>query len=273
MEDNVKFGAFRVDYLKFKVDLPSEDIGAWKRVFLAVFDAHHISDGAPHSADVRSVKVVSQGVYQYAFEVWGPSCANVVDLPVDQWMPHLDRIDIRRECDVQPEGLDAAYSFLREHTGDRRQVNQFSTPPRTKRGGRHGGGVGVQVGSHKSDFRIIIYRKKGEQGAIEVNLSGDLLKDLKVSAGVMHKSGNYGWASTPWRNFVSTCETRCRAKVEIATGMRLEELADVASGRAIPTLTEEQRLAEVDEHLENLSLTGLSAVYETLQLKLFPHEQ
>lgn len=272
MQDSVKFGSFRVDYLKFKVALPIEEVKKWKDVFLAVFDDANISRGEQHTADVASVKRTETGDYLYAFEVWGESCLNVVDLPLEQWMPHLDRVDIRRECDVTQAGLDNAYAFLRDHTGDRRQVNQFSTPPRAKRGGRHGGGIGIQVGSHKSDFRVIVYRKPSEMGAIEVNLSGDLLKDIKDTARMLRRDGNFQWAGMPWRNLISACEVRCRAKVDFACGIPLEELADLASGRAIPSLTEEQRLAEVDEHLENLTLTGLSAIYETLQMKLFPYE-
>lgn len=270
--DNVKFGTFRVDYLKFKVPLPVEEVKKWKDVWLAVMDDGWIARGEKHTASVASDHRLENGDYLYSFEAWGPVCSNVVELPFDQWAKWLYRIDVRRECDVTQAGLDEAYKYLREHVGDRRQVNQFDTPERSKRSGRHGGGMGVQVGSHKSDFRIIVYKKTREPGAIEVNLSGDLLKDLKASAMSMRKTGSFGWASQPWRNLVSSCETRCRAKVEYATGMRLEELGDVASGMTVVQLSEEQRLAEIDEHLDRLTLTGMASVYETLQARLFPHE-
>lgn len=272
MDDNIKFGTFRVDYIKFLVPLPVEHVKAWKDVFLAVMDADHIANGAPHTANVGSVKRAENGDYVYAFEAWGEVCANAVELPFEQWAPWLHRVDIRREADVTPEGLNESYRWLEAHCGAGRQVNQFNTPPRTKRGGRHSGGKGVQVGSHKSDFRVIIYRRTGEMGAIECNLSGDLLKDLKATAMLQHRSLLSEPAYTPWRRLISTCEVRTQVRARIATGLHLAELQDIAEGKSLRPITEEERLAEVDEHLSNLTLTGLASVYETLQLRLFPHE-
>lgn len=273
MMDNVKFGTFRVDYIKFYVPLPVEEVKKWKNVFLAVMDDAYISRGEAHTADVGSNKRADNGDYYYYFEAWGPVCANVVDLPFEQWAPWLQRVDVRREADVTEEGLNEVYRWLERNCGAGRQVNQFHTPARTKRGGRHSGGRGVQLGSHKSDFRVIIYRRTGEMGAIECNLSGDLLKDLKATATAMVKSGNQAWTNTPWRNLISSCETRCRARTDLAAGIHLEELQDMAEGKTLAPMSEEDRLSLIDEQLQNLSLTGMSAVYETLQGRLFPHEE
>lgn len=270
--DNVKIEGGRIDYLKFSVPLPVEHVKAWKDVWLAVFDADHIAEGKPHTATVGSVKRAENGNYLYAFEAWGEVCANVVELPFDQWAPWLYRIDIRKDCDVTQQGLDTLYSHLRETCGDNRNVQQFNTKPRSKRGGRNAGGIGLQVGSHKSDFRVVVYRRHGEQGAIEVNLTGDVLKDIKDAARMMRKSTEPKWQEQPWRSLMIACDMRGQRKLDLATGLPYQELHDMAEGMMAIPMTEEQRLAEVDALLDGCTLTGLHSVYEALQLRLFSHE-
>jgi hypothetical protein len=271
--DNAKLGEdVRVDYLKFLVVLPVEEVIKWKRVWYALFDDDHIASGGPHHATVGSVKRAENGDYMYAFEAWGDVCANVVDLPFDQWAPYLHRVDIRRAVDVTQPGLDVLYSWLRENCGDNRNIQQFNTKPRSKRGGRNAGGIGLQVGSHKSDFRIVVYKRHGEVGAVEVNLAGDVLNDIKSTAMSMRKSNSQPWQDMPWRCLLLACDARGQRKAELASGIPYFGIIDMSTGKNIPEPTTEELLANVDAILDRLPLDGQHAVLETLQRRLFPYE-
>lgn len=114
----------------------------------------------------------------YSFETWGPfSDAWAQTVGPLKWM-ELQRLDIRIECDIDPEKLTGLYGHVSANGKYGRNVNLFDSREREKKEGRHAGGKGISIGSHKSDRRLVIYRRKGEPGAIELQLSGRTLQKL-----------------------------------------------------------------------------------------------
>lgn len=111
----------------------------------------------------------------YSYETWGEaSDVWAKAIGPDQWS-NLHRLDFRFECDVDVEKLAGLVHHVERVGKFGRNVQYFSTREREKKEGRHAGGKGVSIGSHKSDRRLVIYKKKGERGAVELQLSGGLL--------------------------------------------------------------------------------------------------
>lgn len=114
----------------------------------------------------------------YSFETWGAfSDAWAQTVGPLKWA-ELQRLDIRIECDIDTRKLTGLYGWVSEKGKYGRNVNLFDSREREKKEGRHAGGCGISIGSHKSDRRLVIYKRKGERGAIELQLSGRALQKL-----------------------------------------------------------------------------------------------
>lgn len=119
----------------------------------------------------------------YSYETWGEaSDVWARALPAEKWS-NLHRLDFRIEVDVDVEKLAGLVHHVERVGKFGRNVQYFSTRERDKKEGRHAGGKGVSIGSHKSDRRLVIYRKKGERGAVELQLSGALLRRMVEATG------------------------------------------------------------------------------------------
>lgn len=114
----------------------------------------------------------------YSFETWGKLSDVMARYADDREWAHLQRLDYQIPCDIDDEKIHGLYEHLRKNKARGRNVTSFDTRPREKSQGRHAGGHGVALGSHKSDKRLSISKRKGESGYIELQLSGKLLRTL-----------------------------------------------------------------------------------------------
>lgn len=114
----------------------------------------------------------------YTFETWGEFSDKFARVAGARKWVELHRLDIRIEMPVDVDKLLGLAGYVEKNGKFGRNVQYFSTREREKKEGRHAGGCGVSIGSHKSDRRLVIYKRKNEKGAIELQLSGKLLRNL-----------------------------------------------------------------------------------------------
>lgn len=107
--------------------------------------------------------------------IWG-ECTGVVDLlDYAVWSSWVGRLDVRAtQWDVDGEAV--------LHTGQRlqrtistRNIEVFSSKNASKRLGRDRGGKGFRIGSRKSDFCIVCYKRAQEPAATEYRIKGQAL--------------------------------------------------------------------------------------------------
>lgn len=270
--DNVKFGDFRVDYIKCTRSIHTETAVKLRKLWDETFDQEHIYDGKAHQAKVQSVRSEGEGKYLYTFEAWGPTCANCVELDLQEWAPFIERVDIRYTCPVTARGLDTLYQVFTKSNSAHRNIQRFDTRPRTKERGRNAGGIGLALGSHKSDFRIVIYKRPSEPGALEFNLAGPQLDNAKRVASLMLAKTNDRWNDAPWRNFILMVAARGLVQCEKASGLKLAEIQQFAEGYMAEEDIAEDRVAQADALMGSMTLEEIARIHEMAQKRLFPHE-
>lgn len=118
------------------------------------------------------------GKRTYSFETWGEFSDIWAQTVRDGEWTNLQRLDFRIECDIDPSKLPGFAHYVEKNGKYSRNVSTFSSREREKKEGRHAGGKGCSIGSHKSDRRLVAYKRKGERGAIELQMSGNALRSL-----------------------------------------------------------------------------------------------
>lgn len=122
------------------------------------------------------------GLRLYSFEVWGELAEHWAQACSPVEWNKLQRLDYRIACELDPRNFAGFANYVGNSGKYGRNINTFKTREREKSEGRHAGGQGVSVGSHKSDRRLVVYKRKGESGAIELQLSGATLRKLVAAA-------------------------------------------------------------------------------------------
>lgn len=135
----------------------------------------------PYSVRVLGANPAN-GTRLYEIDTYGPGADAVLQhLPAHYWS-RISRLDYRIATPVSTEYFGEMYNYIKQHQKGNRNVNLFDTRERKKTEGRHAGGVGIAIGSHKSDMRLVIYKRKSEDGAIELQITGDVLGTLVTDA-------------------------------------------------------------------------------------------
>lgn len=117
----------------------------------------------------------ADGTRIYQCYVWG-HLANAVLLNLNPLMyRYLRRVDFRVETTITDGALDHLHTFLQKNAKGNRNITQYQSRARSKKAGRDAGGTGVALGSHKSDTRLIAYKRTGDVGAVEFNLANGAL--------------------------------------------------------------------------------------------------
>lgn len=162
------------------------DYDLWQAELLKLgMQARHVAEdeGVDAKYNTRCLGATPDGQKRlYTFETWGIFSDHWAQVVGDRYWTEVERLDLRIECDVDAGKLLGVADHISKVGKYGRNVQYFDTREREKKAGRHAGGKGVSVGSHKSDRRLVIYKRKGERGAIELQLSGKLLHGLVAAA-------------------------------------------------------------------------------------------
>lgn len=114
----------------------------------------------------------------YGVSTWGPGSDDFLQLLPSEYHTNISRVDFRIETEVSASGLAGVEKRADEFNPRNRNIHKFSTRKRQKDFGRNSGGNGLGFGSHKSDVRLTMYKRAGETGAVEIQLSGKRLSNL-----------------------------------------------------------------------------------------------
>lgn len=116
---------------------------------------------------------------RYIVEFSGPVADYIaVNVPLG-WYRRLRRVDFRSELrGLSAEAIRAAQAYYSLKPKGEYNATGFDTPSRTKSTGRDVGGVGMFLGSRKSDIVGAVYRRGREAAAFELRVQNDLARHL-----------------------------------------------------------------------------------------------
>ena len=118
----------------------------------------------------------------YKVSTWGLFADNLLRMLRPNELQFISRLDYRIECPVTDEGIAAFYDWMSNAHGRSRNVSLFNTRANNKTRGRAGGGKGAAVGSKGSPYRVAVYRRGKEQGAVEIQMQGKAVKSVLETA-------------------------------------------------------------------------------------------
>lgn len=114
----------------------------------------------------------------YGVSTWGPGADDFLQLLPTEYHANISRVDFRLEAEISTTNFTAIENRINEFNPRKRNVRKYSTRKRQKEFGRDSGGIGLAFGSHKSDVRLTMYKRTGDSGAIEIQLSGKRLANI-----------------------------------------------------------------------------------------------
>lgn len=118
----------------------------------------------------------------YYFEMWGKACVGVYEYLQTSDFNHVMRLDIRKELEDTHIDFDGLFQFAKRRNKSRSTVKDYSSPFRSKVGGRNAGGETLQIGGDQSQQKLCIYKRGKERPAAELQLEGDALRKLLSEA-------------------------------------------------------------------------------------------
>jgi len=209
---------YRPDYAKFLVECPPQH---WQLHYGYLNEQSH---QRKYSTEwLKSHKVnrlwynAAQDMETWSIDIWGEWAGIVEMLPL-HWLRWLRRFDVRAIVwDATGENVESMGMHLYQNVTSH-NIHVFNTRPATKRLGRDRGGVGFAIGSHKSDLRIAVYKRTGEQVAQEFQMSGTYLRRIVQS--VLQDYEGTESVRSPWLGLVQ--------RVKVAGLQRLGRVLDSA---------------------------------------------
>lgn len=169
-----------VDYLKFLFACDSEQ---WQDEFQS--DWLHVKSLATTwgAKDAYAKLTVLGGGKtvgsRYIVEFSGPVADYIAPHIPSAWFRRTRRVDYRSELrTLTVEAIRAAKGYYALQPKGEYNATGFDTSSRTKSTGRDVGGVGMFLGSRKSDVVGAIYRRGREVAAFELRVQNDLCREL-----------------------------------------------------------------------------------------------
>lgn len=262
-----KMGNGRFDYAKFIIDAEPDRFAQLYQVVEQAVNGLHGEGVEVRPARLSVLKPRVQGLRTYSIELQGPSAMAVKDLDIQTWRRWCTRLDVRVPITVTKEGQDRLLMYLEEHGAGRRSFGKQNSRERRKQKGRDGGGVTVNIGSHKSDYRCSIYYRGQELGAIEWLFEGPRLQTA-VTANASMALGNYEpYKSDPWGSVYFSLINYGEMEVHKDTGLDVRDVCEIAAGGPLPHNAEELFLERMERDFQHLSRPAQLSFLEALESK------
>lgn len=211
----------------------------------------------PHGSwSVKPEYNTALGHSQYFLRIWGEMANEFIEQNAHAIRGHLiTRADVRYELpNAKTEALRAFGRAAASGQKGRRNVQLFDSKGRNKTGsGRSTGGVGLAIGSHKSDRRVSAYQRAGAPVAVEISLQGRAVADL------WSKFCGYDEAEQPWldqlRDFMDQATYTADEWLAQAAGIDTAQLMDALHAQdgnyfGFNALLSADSLVEMYEQLE-----------------------
>lgn len=169
----------RADYCKLLLHMDYDQFETWYKP-IRTFWADRIAQGyVCRTPRVKPLGTVAgDNKRRYVVESWGLDASALLNRTIEAHSSNITRIDIRigLEYLTYVDIVQLIDSFRSESSRLSKYI--YESPIRQRTDGRHGGGMGIAIGSHKSDVRVSVYKRANEYAAYEVQASGDVLKRI-----------------------------------------------------------------------------------------------
>lgn len=263
---------YRVDYGKFLVRCEWDRLQQFKADWDYVMHEVGLRANWSGGQKLRALGADSEGERMYAFEVWGHLAEAVHLLSWEQWSPYCERIDLRTEVDMCDDGRQQFYEHVKRNGARGRNVVEYSSKKRSKEGGRHAGGKGVAVGSHASDYRLSVYQRGDEPGALEFQLRGARIERGLNTAQMMLDTDGPKSAWRVWQEAFRVMWANAWVEGQQITMIDRAGLLAILAGDALAPVTPEEQMRQAARAISQLSLEQRMGLFQQLQLGLFAGE-
>lgn len=223
----------RCDKVTLSMEMEYDRFTTWLEAFRATCEDIADRNGTPVNLSSRCrAHDAGTGLRLYEVDTWGKfSDALLRELP-ENYHRFLARLDYHVTTPVNERNLPRVDLFYRNHGRGGYNANLFSTREREKKEGRHGGGQGWALGSHKSDQRLVVYKKKAEIGTVELNVSG---RSLKTMVDMCHSLVAKGAFSTFYDAAMASMAIKMDMQVKKVGFASLAQLADYVADDSAPS--------------------------------------
>ena len=259
----------RVDYVKFKYRAEYDVSQVWGHEFVRACEQLQRATGASGGWKAHRLSPHTDPKPLWSLEAWGAVAEAVNLLNFEFWTAHLERMDVRQSVDMDSRGREALYQHLRSTGTGNRSLTQYSSRKRQKVGGRHAGGEGFAVGSHKSDFRASFYQRGGEPGAVEFQMSGTrIARALDVVNPLVEQQPNMpDWRR--WSALFTALHGQGWGEATRVMGLSRSDTLGILSGDALPPQNNAEIVARIDALVAQLPAEERVGLVQALQLSVF----
>lgn len=258
--------AGRIDKVDFKFLLDYDEFAIHNKYLSELFETIKEDNGIGGGLRVGCFGVEKEsGKRRYIVSTWGHACDYLLQQLPTEYEGNVSRVDFRIESEIVPENISRIKAMIEEHNPKGRNVQDFSTRKREKEYGRNAGGKGLAFGSHKSDVRLTAYKRNGEVGAIEIQVSGAKLQGITSIATAMTR------ATPPVSFYAAVCDRIIPGFQQFAREMGFVNFAGLLEelGANEHTLTwsdlVEQRIANAKATWNELPPDAQSDFFKELQ--------
>lgn len=169
----VGYSSYRIDYLKLHIVADFDYYQTHVATEVRAVDAHLATLDGHAESRTTALGHLEGGRRGYIVEWYGEAAEYAITALPERMLSNVTRVDFRTTLvDVDDQGIDLLADYLRRSARGDRNLTQYDTRKRTKKNGRHAGGKGVALGSHKSQQRLTWYKRTGEPAALELQVQG-----------------------------------------------------------------------------------------------------
>lgn len=256
----------RYDYAKFVIVTEHDRIEEWHMEARVAMEALSLETGRDYSFRFTAQGQVDGLLRRYTIEFQGPAAQAVRWLDFDKWSKVVTRLDVRIPMEQTEKGLRAFRDFLDVHgTGNRR--HGFSDGRvRKKTGKRDSGGKMIYIGSHRSDYRCIIYVRGSEDPAIEWLFEGPRVMDGAATIRMMRDANHEPYKSDPWGALCTHLWGRGEQELGKDIGMGSIQVAGILRGDYMPDDVVSSILARMEEQFQSLPRSAQLSLLEAIEL-------
>lgn len=255
----------RYDYAKFVIVTEPDRIAGWDMEARAAVEALRLESGAEYGVRFTAQGQVDGGLRRYTIEFQGRAAVAVRWLDFDKWSKVVTRLDVRIPMEQTEKGLRAFRDFLDAHGTGNRRHGYSNGRIRKKTGKRDSGGPMIYIGSHRSDYRCIIYERGGQSPAIEWMFEGPRVTDGASIVRTMRAAGHEPYISDPWGALCTNLWGRGEQELQKDIGMGSVQVAGILRGDYMPDDVVSSILQRMEEQYQSLPRSAQLSLLEAIE--------
>lgn len=264
----------RFDYAKFVIVTEPDRIPVWDAEARSAVEAWNLEHGTSYGIRFTAQGQVGGGLRKYTIEFQGAAGQAVRWLDFDKWGKVCTRLDVRIPMEQTDKGIRALRDFLDSHGTGQRRHGYSDGRVRKKTGKRDSGGKMIYIGSHRSDYRCIIYERGGQDPAIEWLFEGPRVTDATSGVRLMRAAGHEPYTTDPWGTLCTNLWGRGEQELQKDIGMGSRQIASILQGVYLPDDVVSSILERIEEQYQSLPRSAQLSLLEAIeQMPLQPSRE